>query len=140
MQRILTEPVVSLVTKMETASHKQNKAPPAVAAAPKPIGRQRGGARKRPDPPPRAPVPSHETLAANVAGAFQTSSQVQTVANQAKPRVCFDHDPANGKTCAKGQACLNEHLDTRQEANRKRFEHAMLSFDRANARRRAPNR
>ena len=47
--------------------------------------------------------------------------------------ICFEHDPANSKTCPRGRRCSNEHLDTTQEQARARFSKAKAVFDRHKA-------
>ena len=45
-----------------------------------------------------------------------------------RPYICFDHDPAKGKICPRGQACSDEHVDTKQKEGRERFDSAFAKF------------
>ena len=88
------------------AAHSRQSALPARAA---------GGT---PTPPERAPT-----------------ARADTVHSPRKAPVCFDHDPLNGRLCPAGAGCVKEHLDTRQDAEAKRFRLAKASFDKWTARR-----
>ena len=54
--------------------------------------------------------------------------QGKAAGKRQKVYICFNHDPAKSKVCPNGQACRDEHLDTKQKEGRERFDAAFANY------------
>ena len=72
--------------------------------------------------------PGDEAQGPGAGGTAPRGPPEATAPPRDKKKICFAHDPANGRRCQLGSGCNHEHLDTTQDFNRDRFARAQASF------------
>ncbi len=85
---------------------------------PKPEGKSRGRGA--------AAAPPSDTLSPGVSPG--PKGQGKAGGKRKKVYICFLHDPAQNKVCPQGQACKDEHVNTKEKEGRERYDAAYANY------------